>query len=98
MDKEIEKKVKLPTVCQNVRSSPLSAPSIPWKWATRPFQHIHIDFCQKGHDQFLVVIDNSHSRWLEVRHMSSTTKWATEWAIDSEVMRARGIIVLVKFN
>ena len=72
MDEEIEKKVKFRTVCQNVRSSPPSAPLIPWKWATRPFQRIHIDFCQKGPDQFLVVID-SHSKWLEVRHMSSTT-------------------------
>ena len=33
--------------------------------------HIHIDVCQKGPDQFLVVID-SHSKWLAVRHMSST--------------------------
>ena len=43
MDEEIEKKVKFRTVCQNVRSSPPSAPLIPWKWATRPFQRIHID-------------------------------------------------------
>ena len=72
MDDEIGKEVKLCTVCQNVKSSPPSAPLIPWKWATRPFQRIHIDFCQKGPHQFLVVID-SHSKWLEVRHMSSTT-------------------------
>ena len=72
MDEEIEKEVKLRTVCQNVRSSPPSAPLIPWKCATRPFQCIHTDFYQKGHNQFLVVID-SHSKWLKVRHMSSTT-------------------------
>ena len=29
-------------------------------------------FLSKGHDQFLVVID-SHFKWLEVRHMCSTT-------------------------
>ena len=72
MDEEIEKEVKLRTVCQNVRSFPPSAPLIPWNWATRPFQRIHTDFCQKGHNQFLVMID-SHSKWLKVRHMSSTT-------------------------
>ena len=72
MDDEIEKEVKLCTVCQNVRSSPPSAPLIPWKWATRPFQRIHIDFSQKGPNEFLVVID-SRSKWLELRHMSSTT-------------------------
>ena len=64
--------ILLCTVCQNVRSSPPSAPLIPWKWVTRPFQRIHIDLCQKGPHQFSVVID-SHSKWLEVRHMSSTT-------------------------
>ena len=72
MDEEIEKEVKLRTVCQNVRSFPPSAPLIPWKWATRPFKRIHTDYCQKGHNQFLIVID-SHSKWLKVRHMSSTT-------------------------
>ena len=72
MDEEIEKEVKLRTVCQNVRSSPPSSPLIPWKCATQPFQCIHTDFYQKGHNQFLVVID-SHSKWLKVRHMSSTT-------------------------
>ena len=48
MDGEIEREIKLCSVCQNVRSSPPSAPLIPWKWATRPFQRIHIDFLSKG--------------------------------------------------
>ena len=52
MGEEIEKEVKLCTVCQNVRSSPPSAPLIPWKWATRPFQRFQIHFCQNGPDQF----------------------------------------------
>ena len=55
---------------QNVRSSPPSAPLIPWKWATRPFQRIHIDFCQMGGDYFLVVVV-SHSKWIEVKHFTS---------------------------
>ena len=42
MDEEIDKKVKLRTVCQNVRSSPPNTPLLPWKWATRPFQRIHM--------------------------------------------------------
>ena len=78
MDGEIERAVKLCTVCQNVRSSPPSVPLIPWKWPTRPNQRIHLDFCQKGSDHFLVVVD-SHSKWLEVKHMSSTT---TERTVD----------------
>ena len=72
MDEEIEREIKLCTVCQNVSSSPPSAPLIPWKWATRPLQRIHIDFCQKGSDYFLVVVD-SHSKWIEVQHMTTIT-------------------------
>ena len=72
MDEEIEREIKLCTVCQNVRSSPPSAPLIPWKWATRPFQRIHIDFCQKDREYFLVVVD-SHSKWIDVQHMTTTT-------------------------
>ena len=78
MDDEIERAVKLCTVCQNVRSSPPSVPLIPWKWPPRPFQRIHLDFCQQGSDHFPVVVD-SHSKWLEVKHMSSTN---TERTVD----------------
>ena len=72
MDEEIEREIKLCSVCQKVWSSPRSAPLTPWKWATRPFQRIHIDFCQKGSDYFLVVVD-CHSKWIEVQHMTSVT-------------------------
>ena len=60
MDQEIEEAVRVCSVCQNVRNAPPSAPLIAWKWPTKPFQQIHIDFCQKSNDKFLVVID-SHS-------------------------------------
>jgi hypothetical protein len=76
MDEDIERAVKGCTVCQSVRNTPPHAPLIPWKWPTRPFQRVHIDFCQKGKDYFLVVID-SHSKWIEVKHMTSTTTQRT---------------------
>jgi hypothetical protein len=60
-------------VCQSVRNTPPHAPLIP---PTRPFQRVHIDFCQEGKDCFLVVID-SHSKWIEVKHMTSTTTQRT---------------------
>ena len=67
-----ERKNYAQCTCQNVGSSPPSAPLIPWKWYTRPFPRIHIDFCQKGGDHFLVVVD-SQSKWIEVQHMTSIT-------------------------
>ena len=41
------------------------------KWATRPWQHIHVDFANFKGQIVLVVID-SYSKWLEVIPMSST--------------------------
>ena len=78
LDGEIELVVKSCTVCQNVRSLPPKVPLHPWKWSSRPFQRVHIDFCQNGKDYFLVLID-SHSKWIDVKHMTST---ATEGTID----------------
>jgi transposase InsO family protein len=76
MDEGIERAVKGCTVCQSVRNPPPHAPLIPWKWPTRPFQRVHIDFCQEGKDYFLVIID-SHSKWIEIKHMTSTTTQRT---------------------
>lgn len=73
VDEEVEDVVRSCTVCQSTRSSPPCAPLlIPWKWPSKPFQRIHVDFCQKEADYFLVVVD-SHSKWIEVKHMTSTT-------------------------
>ena len=72
LDNDIEQVVRECTTCQSVRSTPQSAPLIPWKWPVRPFQRVHIDFCHKDDDNFLVVID-SHSKWIDVKHMRTIT-------------------------
>ena len=51
-DGEIELAVKRCAVCQNVRSLPHMLPLRPWKWPSRPFQRVYVDFCQKGKDYF----------------------------------------------
>jgi transposase InsO family protein len=76
MDEDNERAVKGYTICQSVRNTPPHASLIPWKWPTRSFQRVHNDFCQKGKDYFLVVID-SQSKWIEVKHMTSTTTQRT---------------------
>ena len=75
--------------CQNARNIPPSAPLILWKWPTKPFQRTHVDLCQKGNDYYLVVID-SHSKWIELQQMKSTT---TEWTINGLhlILATRGL-------
>lgn len=36
------------------------------------FSWIHIIICRNGKNHFLVVIINSHSKWIEVQYMTST--------------------------
>ena len=72
LDKDIKTKVKSCTICMAVRNTPQVAPLHSWQWPTRIWQRLHIDFAQKGNHTFLVIID-SHSKWLEVFDLKSTT-------------------------
>ena len=76
LDAEIELIVKSCEVCQAVRKAPPSAPLYPWRWPTRVWQRVHIDFAEKDGNYFLGLID-SHSKWIEVAHMRSTTAQST---------------------
>ena len=51
-------------------------------WATEPWQRIHVNYCEINGQNFLLVVD-SHSKWLEVLPMSSTTACATVTALRS---------------
>ena len=76
LDSDIEAFVKNCSTCQSQRPLPPAAPIRPWKWPTQPWFRLHLDFAGPflGH-MFLVLID-AHSKWLEVRLMSSTTSTA----------------------
>ncbi|PIK58449.1 hypothetical protein BSL78_04670 [Apostichopus japonicus] len=45
-------------------------------WATQPWQRVHIDYAEVKGQNFLLVVD-SHSKWLEVLPMNTTTSTAT---------------------
>ena len=68
LDKAIETKVKSHEVYTAVQNSPPATPLYTWQWPSHIWQHLHIDFAQKGNNTFLVLID-SHSKWLEVINM-----------------------------
>ena len=77
LDEEIETMVRSCSVCQTQRDNPPAAPLIPWKWPSRPWYRLHIDYAGPflGH-MWLIIID-AHSKWLEIFQMSSTTSTAT---------------------
>ena len=98
MDAEIELMVKSCEVCQAVRKAPPSAPLYPWRWPTRVWQRVHIDFAEKDGNYFLGLIDG-HSKWIEVAHMRSTTAqstidqmrlWFAAYGLPEEVFQTTG--------
>ena len=75
LDAEIELMVKNCEVCQSVGKAPPRAPLYPWRWPSRVWQRVYIDFAEEGNN-FLGLVD-SHSKWIEVAHTTSTSAKST---------------------
>ena len=76
MDKDIEGVVTSCQSCAAQRSLPPIAPLHTWLWASHHMQRIHIDFASIEQFQVLVIID-SHSKWIEVILLRSDTASTT---------------------
>ena len=63
-------------ICVQNQATPKSVPLLLWPWSTEPWQRIHMDYLEIKGQQFLLVVD-SHSKWMEVFHMNSTTASST---------------------
>ena len=77
LDEEIETMVRSCSICQTHQDDSPVAPLIPWKWPSRPWCRLHIDYAGPflGHMWFLII--DAHSKWLEIFQMQSTTSTAT---------------------
>ena len=76
LNAEIELTGKTCEVCQAVQNTPPSAQLYPWRWPTQVWQRVNVDFAEKDGNYFLGLID-SHSKWIEVAYMRSTTAQST---------------------
>ena len=61
LNTEIELTRKTCEVCQAVWNAPPSTSLYPWRWPTRVWQRVYIDFAEKEGNYFLGLID-SHSK------------------------------------
>ncbi len=77
IDADIERSVRRCRSCQEVRSSPPLAPLNPWKWPSRPWSRIHLDFAGPFENRMFLVIIDAHSKWIE----SFPTKNATSTVV-----------------
>ena len=73
IDQDIEQMVRNCTSCQAIRNTPPTAVLHPWSWPDQPWKRIHIDFAGPFQGSMFLVVVDSHSKWLEVIPMSSTT-------------------------
>ena len=76
LDQAIESRVRNCPVCLARQKSPPVAPLHPWQWPRRVWQRLHIDYAECQKQNFLIVVD-SHSKWMEVFPMQSTTSFKT---------------------
>lgn len=72
VDKDIEM-VNSCEACQEVRNAPSATVLHLWTWHDQPWKRIHIDFAGLFQGAMFLVVVDSHSKWLEVIPMTSTT-------------------------
>ncbi|KAL2088270.1 hypothetical protein ACEWY4_015169 [Coilia grayii] len=76
LDESIEREVSECSICQQQRSMPAAAPVHTWKWASSPWERIHLDFAEDHKQMFLVVMD-AYARWPDIIPMHTTTSAKT---------------------
>ena len=70
---DIEKSVHLCRECQQVQSSQPVAPLSPWKWPSRPWARLHVDFAGPFQGKHILVSIDAHSKWIEAVCTASTS-------------------------
>ena len=73
MEKDIECAVSSCVECQMLQSAPPVAPLQPWKWPTRPWARLHLDFAGPLFGKMFLVAIDAHSKWIEVFPTASST-------------------------
>lgn len=77
IDDDIERTVGTCRPCQESRCSPQRAELHMWPWPGRPWSRLHIDFAELTKGKSILVVVDSHSKWIEAEVMSSTTSSST---------------------
>ncbi len=73
LDFDIEQFVQQCSICQSQRSVPPAVTIQPWKWPSVPWYRIHLDLAGPFLGQMFLILIDAHSKWLEVRQLSSIT-------------------------
>lgn len=77
MDEEIEQLIKQCDRCQTTRHTPAKAPLHPWVFTDGPWSRIHIDYAGPISGRMLLIIVDSHSKWIDVHTSVGNTSTTT---------------------
>ena len=77
IDNDLELAVKTCPECQENQSSPTRAPMHPWEWPDRPWARVHLDYAGPIQNKMVLVVVDSHSKWIEAHVVNSATSQAT---------------------
>ena len=73
MELDLEEQVKNCNDCQMNQKTPKQAPLHPWEWPACPWTRLHIDHAGPFLGKLFLVVVDSHSKWLEVVSVPSTS-------------------------
>ena len=65
LDDDVSVMVRNCDTCQQLGSKAPQAPLHPWQWPSRPWERVHVDYCELEGRMFLILID-AHSKWIDV--------------------------------
>ena len=73
IDKDIENMVQTCNECQVNQATPPVAPLHPWKWPTKPWSRLHLDFAGPLQNKMFLILIDAHSKWVEAFPTNSST-------------------------
>ena len=59
-----------------VQSLPARAPLNPWKWPTRPWARLHLDYAGPFEGHMILILIDAHSKWIEAFRTPNATSSA----------------------
>ena len=90
IDQEVETLVRRCQVCQDMQPKDHQAEPNPWRWPSKPWHRIHIDFAGPFLGEMFLLVVDAHSKWPEVHRMKKTT---SEYTIEKlrQVFASHGL-------
>ena len=73
LEKDIESFVRSCHQCQEQQPALSVAPLQPWRWPTRPWTRLHMDFAGPLNGKMILIVIDAHSKWIEAIPTESAT-------------------------